>query len=123
MRIQELKAKRLLRRKRHIRKSLTMSGGKLRLTVFRSLNNIYAQIIDDLQKRTLVSASTIDKEVKSMITKDMKKIDQAKLVGKVIAKRALEANIKNVAFDRNGHIYHGRVQALADGAREGGLEF
>lgn len=123
MRIQELKAKRKERRKKHIRKSMTFVGTRIRLTVFRSLNNIYAQIIDDLQQKTLVSASTIDKEVKSLINAEMTKTDKCKLVGKVIAKRALESNIKNVAFDRNGYIYHGRIKALADGAREGGLEF
>ncbi len=123
MRIQELKSKRKLRRKRHIRKSMTFIGDRLRLTVFRSLNHIYAQIIDDKEQKTLLSASTIDKEVKNQITSEMKKVDESVLVGKLIAKRAIEANITNVAFDRNGYIYHGRIKALADGAREGGLQF
>lgn len=123
MTIQELKAKRKLRRKKHIRKSMTFTGERLRLTVFRSLNHIYAQIIDDNEQKTLVSASTIDKEVKSQITSEMKKVDESVLVGKLIAKRAKEANIVSVAFDRNGYIYHGRIKALADGAREGGLQF
>lgn len=123
MKLQQLKVKRKERRKQHIRKSMTITGSRLRLTVFRSLNHIYAQIIDDIQHKTLVSASTIDKEVKSQITSDMKKIDESKLVGKIVAKRALEAEIKTVAFDRNGYIYHGRIKSLADGAREGGLEF
>jgi len=123
MRIQELKSKRKLRRKRHIRKSMTFTGDRLRLTVFRSLNHIYAQIIDDKEQKTLLSASTIDKEVKNLITSEMKKVDESVLVGKLIAKRAIEANITNVAFDRNGYIYHGRIKALADGAREGGLQF
>lgn len=123
MRIQELKSKRKLRRKRHIRKSMTFTGDRLRLTVFRSLNHIYAQIIDDKEQKTLLSASTIDKEVKNQITSEMKKVDESILVGKLIAKRAIEANITNVAFDRNGYIYHGRIKALADGAREGGLQF
>ena len=123
MRLQELKAKRKLRRKKHIKKSMTFAGDRLRLTIFRSLNHIYAQIIDDKEQKTLVSASTIDKEVKTQITSEMKKIDESVLVGKLIAKRALEAKITNVAFDRNGYIYHGRIKALADGAREGGLQF
>ncbi|HRP01227.1 MAG TPA: 50S ribosomal protein L18 [Candidatus Kapabacteria bacterium] len=123
MKVLVLKAKRKLRRKRHIIKSMTFKGDRLRLTVFKSLNHIYAQIIDDKEQKTLVSASTIDKEVKSQITSDMKKSDKSVLVGKLIAKRAKEANISNVAFDRNGYIYHGRVKALADGAREGGLQF
>ena len=123
MRIQDLKAKRKQRRKQHIRRSMTFVGSKLRLTVFRSNLNIYAQIINDKEQKTLVSASTIDKEVKDQLTKDMKKVDVSKLVGKLIAKRAKDANIKDVAFDRNGYIYHGRIKALADGARERGLEF
>lgn len=123
MRIQELKAKRKTRRKKHIRKSMTFTGERLRLTVFRSLTHIYAQIIDDKEQKTLVSASTIDKEIKTQITSEMKKVDESNLVGKLIAKRALEANIQSVAFDRNGYIYHGRIKALADGAREGGLQF
>ncbi len=123
MKVQILKAKRKLRRKSRIKNSMTLTGSRLRLTVFRSLNHIYAQIIDDNEQKTLVSASTIDKEIKSKITSDMKKIDESILVGKLIAKRALESNITSVAFDRNGYIYHGRIKALADGAREGGLQF
>ena len=123
MTVQALKAKRRLRRKMHIQKHVYGSEGQLRLTIFRSLNHIYAQIINDDEHNTLVSASTLDKEVLGLIKPEMTKVQQCVLVGKIVAKRAIDANIKKVAFDRNGYIYHGRVKALADGAREGGLEF
>lgn len=123
MTVQALKAKRRLRRKLHIQKHVYGSVGQLRLTIFRSLNHIYAQIINDDEHNTLVSASTLDKEVQGLIKPEMTKVQQCVLVGKIVAKRAIDANIKKVAFDRNGYIYHGRVKALADGAREGGLEF
>lgn len=120
---QKLKVLRRQRRKKHIRKSIYGSADCLRLTVFRSLNHIYAQIINDDDRRTLVSASTLDKEIRNLIKPEMKKSDLSKLVGATLAKRAIEANIKSVAFDRNSYIYHGRVKALADAARENGLEF
>lgn len=93
-----------------------------RLTVFRSDKHIYAQVIDDVAGNTIASASTLDKEIQSQLKADIKKLDKSKLVGLLIAKRALEAKITNVAFDRNGYLYHGRVKALADAAREGGLK-
>jgi large subunit ribosomal protein L18 len=119
----ELKLKRRLRRKYSIRKKIVGTPDRLRLNVFRSLNNIYAQIIDDVHGRTLVSASTLDKEVKEQIKPDMKRIEHSKIVGAVLAKKALEKNIKKISFDRNGYLYHGRIKALAESARSNGLEF
>jgi large subunit ribosomal protein L18 len=92
------------------------------LNVYRSLNHIYAQIIDDNQKQTLVAASTLDKEIK-VAGKTGGNIDAAKAVGELIAKRAIEKGVKQVVFDRGGYQYHGRIQALAEAARQGGLEF
>ena len=93
-----------------------------RLNVYRSLNNIYAQVIDDEKKITLASASTLDKEVAGKIG-DMTKKEAAKVVGETVAKRAMEKGIKAVVFDRGGYIYQGKVAALAEAAREAGLEF
>lgn len=93
-----------------------------RLNVFRSLANIYAQIIDDTQGHTLISASTVDAEVSGQVA-GLKGVDRAKLVGKVLAERAKAAGIKQVVFDRGGYMYHGQVKALADSSRENGLEF
>jgi len=92
------------------------------LNVFRSLKHIYAQIIDDGQGHTLVSASTLDPELREKI-QGLSKTEQAKLVGQVLAQRALARGVRQVVFDRGGRLYHGRVKALADGSREGGLEF
>ena len=109
------------RTRRHIRVRRKISGtaDRPRLCVYRSNTNIYAQIIDDVAGNTIVSASTLDKEVK---TKHANK-DAAKEVGTLIAKRAAEKKIKSVVFDRSGYIYHGVVKELAEAAREGGLEF
>lgn len=93
-----------------------------RLNVFRSLLNMYAQVIDDANGNTLVSASTLDKDVAGQL-EGKNKAEAAKVVGQVLAQRAKEAGISKVVFDRGGYQYHGRVAALADGAREGGLEF
>ena len=111
-----------LRRKIHIRKRVNGSAEMPRLTMFRSAKHTYAQIIDDVSGRTLVSASTLDKSLRSDI-KDLKKAECAKKVGELVAERAIEAGIKTVVFDRNGFLYHGRVKALADGAREKGKTF
>jgi len=92
-----------------------------RLNVFRSLHHIYAQVIDDVAGNTLVSASTVDKEVVDQGA-GKKKQEQAAIVGKIIAQRALDSGITEVVFDRGGYLYHGRIKALADGAREGGLK-
>ena len=109
------------RKRRHVRVRTKISGTPEcpRLCVFRSNNNIYAQIIDDVAANTLTQASTLDKEIK---IKHANK-EAAKEVGALIAKRALEKNIKEVVFDRGGYIYHGVVKELAEAAREGGLEF
>ena len=117
-------SKEVLRKKRHIRLRQTLKGtaDRPRLDVFRSLNNIYAQVIDDKSGCTLVSASTNDKELRSTI-KSGGNIDAAKVVGKSIGERALAKGITTVVFDRGGYKYHGRVAALADAAREAGLKF
>ena len=113
--------RKLERTRRHARVRTKVSGTaeRPRLCVYRSNTNIYAQIIDDVAGNTLVSASTLDKEVK---TKNSN-VEAAKEVGALIAKRALEKNIKEVVFDRGGYIYHGVVKELAEAAREGGLTF
>jgi len=112
------------RKRRHdrVRKSVHGTADKPRLNVYRSLNEIYAQVIDDNKGHTLASASTIDGELKKK-TKGMNKKEQATLVGQTIAERAIEKGIKEVVFDRGGYKYIGRVAALADGAREKGLQF
>jgi large subunit ribosomal protein L18 len=92
------------------------------LNVFRSLRHIYAQVVDDSEGHTLVSASSIDPEVVAQLD-GLSKTEQARVVGKAVAERALSQGIKQVVFDRGGYKYHGRVKALADAAREGGLEF
>jgi large subunit ribosomal protein L18 len=97
--------------------------GRPRLTVHRSLKYIYAQIIDDAAGKTLASASSLSKEIKNEKTVSAKNLESAKKVGELLAKKAVAAGVKKVAFDRGGHIYHGRVKALADAARAGGLEF
>lgn len=112
----------LKRKKRHLRVRKKLFGTALRprLNVFRSSKNIYAQLIDDEAGVTLVSASTIDKEYQGA---NGGTVDAAKSVGELIAKRAIEKGYSKVVFDRGGYLYHGRVKALADGAREGGLDF
>ena len=113
-----------VRQKRHFRVRNKIEGTTVRprLCVFRSLSNIYAQVIDDSNGHTLVAASTLDAALKSKLTYGGNK-DAAKEVGKLVAERALEKGIKAVVFDRGGYLYHGRVKELADGAREAGLEF
>jgi large subunit ribosomal protein L18 len=108
------------RQRRHLRVRNKISGTAEcpRLNVYRSNKNIYAQVIDDVEGVTLASASTLDKEVS-----DSNKTEQANSVGSLVAKRAADKKIKNVVFDRGGYLYHGRVKALAEGARENGLEF
>ena len=112
------------RQKRHLRmrKKVTGTTERPRLNVYRSLNNIYAQIIDDIKGVALVSASTLDKELKDNPGHGGNK-ESAKAVGTLVAKKAIEAGIKQIVFDRGGYIYHGRVKELADAAREAGLEF
>ncbi len=120
-----MKSKRSRARKaRHfrVRKKVSGAPGKPRLNVFRSLKHIYAQIIDDLSGNTLVAASSLDKEIKEKIGTGGN-IEAAKAIGLLIAGRAADKGIKKVVFDRGGYLYHGRVRALAEAAREGGLEF
>jgi large subunit ribosomal protein L18 len=110
------------RRKRHDRIRLTMVGtaGRPRLAVFRSLNHIYAQVIDDASGRTLVAASTLEKDLRGSKSS---KTDDAAVVGRLVAERAKSAGIERVVFDRAGFRYHGRIKSLADAAREAGLDF
>ncbi len=112
------------RNRRHARVRQKISGttARPRLCVFRSLNHIYAQVIDDEQGSTLIAASTLDTEIKND-SKGKKKTGRAELVGSLVAKRAKEKGISQVAFDRGGFRYQGRVKALADAARKGGLKF
>jgi len=114
----------IARERRHlrVRKHLFGTTQRPRLNVFKSLSEIYAQVIDDVEGDTLVSASTIDKELREKV-KGMKKSEQAKAVGQAVAERAKSKGISSVVFDRGGFRYVGRVKALADGAREGGLQF
>ena len=115
---------RVARRRRHLRVRVKVSGTATapRLSVFRSLNHIYAQIIDDTQGKTLATASTLDPEIKDELA-GKNKTDRSGLVGTLIAKRAKSKGIKRVAFDRGGFKYHGRVKALAEAARKEGLKF
>ena len=112
------------RKRRHerIRRFVQGTAERPRLNIFRSLEHIYAQVIDDEMGYTLVAASTLDPEVREQIS-GLNKSQQAARVGQLVARRALDKGLKKVVFDRGGYPYHGRVKALADGAREGGLEF
>jgi len=110
------------RRRQRIRAKLRkVGGGRHRLSVFRSNNHIYAQVIDDTAGRTVASASSLEKDLRGDLAGG--NVDAAKVVGKLIAERATKAGIDEVYFDRGGYIYHGRVKALAEAAREGGLKF
>ncbi|MGM0555970.1 MAG: 50S ribosomal protein L18 [Myxococcota bacterium] len=117
----KLKDKRF-RRKRSIRKKIFGTPERPRLTVYRSNQHIYAQLVDDIAGHTLASASTVDSEARDELA-DLEKVEQAEAVGKLIAERAKEQGVEKVVFDRNGFIYHGRIAAIADGAREAGLKF
>jgi len=112
------------RQRRHarVRKQIDGTPARPRLNVFRSDKHIYAQVIDDAAGHTLVSASSIDVEVRGAM-KGKNKTEQAKVVGRIVAERAIDAGLKQVVFDRGGYQYHGRVKALADAAREAGLDF
>ena len=116
------KSDRRLRIRRGIRKQITGTSERPRLSVYKSNKALYAQIIDDMDGNTLCSASTVDKELREKV-KGMKKTEQAKAIGQAIAERAKSKGISSVVFDRGGFRYTGRVKALADGAREGGLQF
>jgi len=116
------KVKRRLKIKYRIRKKVFGTPERPRLSVYRSNKHIYAQLIDDEEGITIVTASTLSKELKEKL-EGKTKAEQAKLVGKLLSEKALKAGIKTAVFDRNGYKYHGRVKALAEGAREGGLIF
>jgi large subunit ribosomal protein L18 len=111
-----------VRRKSRIRKRVTGTQQRPRLTVFRSARHIYAQIIDDTQGRTLAAACSLDKTLTDAGA-GTKKVDRATMVGKLLAERAKAKGIDKVVFDRNGFLYHGRVKAVSEGAREAGLQF
>ena len=115
---------RLARKRRHVRVRARVMGTatRPRLCVFRSLNHIYAQIVDDSAGHTLVSASSLDAEIRDKVT-GKKKTESAELVGSLVAQHALDKGIKQIAFDRGGYKYHGRVKALAEAARKAGLDF
>lgn len=112
------------RQRRHlrVRKNISGTAERPRLNVYRSNKNIYAQVIDDIAGQTLISASTLDSELKDAVTNGGS-VEAAKLVGQLVAKRAMEKGMSSVVFDRGGYLYHGRIQALADAAREAGLQF
>lgn len=112
-----------LRRKKHIRKRISGTPEKPRLVVFRSAKHIYAQLIDDVNQKTITGVSSLTKELRPEVEKAKSKVEVAKLVGKGIAEKAKQLKLEQVVFDRNGYIYHGRVKAVAEGAREGGLKF
>ena len=111
-----------LKRKKRIRKNIVGTPQRPRLCVFRSARHIYAQVIDDTRGQTLAAASSLEKSVKESPDANNKK-SAANLVGKLVAERALEKGVKQIVFDRNGFLYHGRVKAVSDGAREIGLDF
>jgi large subunit ribosomal protein L18 len=111
-----------LKRKRRIRRKISGSPERPRLSVFRSARHIYGQIIDDTRGHTLAAASTLSPELKDQLA-GLKKVEAAKLVGRLLAEKARQAGVERVIFDRNGFLYHGRVKALADSAREHGLIF
>ena len=109
--------------KYRIRKKVIGTSERPRLVVFRSLNNIYAHLIDDINNKTIFTVSSLSEEVVKELADKMHKTAKSKIVGKILAKKALENKINKVVFDRNGYLYHGRVKSLADGVREGGLKF
>ena len=109
-----------LRRKRRIRKKISGSAARPRMSVYRSNRHMYAQVVDDVTGKTIAAASTHDPELKTELAGKDKK-EQAKLVGKLVGERVKSAGIEQVVFDRNGYIYHGRIAAVADGAREAGV--
>lgn len=117
------KIERRARIKMRVRKTVKGTTAQPRLTVFRSNKHIYAQLVDDSTSRTMCQASSFDKAVAAQITKEMTKGQIGEVVGKAIAEKAIALGVSQVAFDRNGYLYHGRVQQLAEGARAGGLKF
>ena len=120
--VTERKAKSRARRKKHIRKIVHGTPERPRLVVYRSIGQIYAQLVDDVSGRTLTAVSSLSPDVRDVVAK-LKPIDTGKAVGEACARKAQALNITRVVFDRNGFPYHGRVKAVAEGARKGGLEF
>lgn len=118
-----MKTNKRYRAKIRIRKKISGTTERPRMTVFRSLSQVYVQIIDDSTGNTVAAASSLSKELTDNIKDAKGKISKGKLVGQLVAKKAQEKNIKSVVFDRNGYQYHGRIKAIAEGAREGGLIF
>ena len=116
------KQKKRIQRKKRIRRKIFGTSGCPRMSVYRSLNHCYVQLIDDSASRTILAMSTLSKELKGILDKTGN-TDAAKKLGELMAEKAIEKNIKAVVFDRNGFLYHGRVKALAEGAREKGLQF
>lgn len=119
----ERSRKRKQRIKHQLRKKISGTPEVPRMSVYRSANHIYAQFIDDVNGKTLLTVASNSKEVSGKISEVKGKIEKSKLVGKIAAEKAVSSNISKVVFDRNGFLYHGRIKALADGAREGGLKF
>ena len=117
------KIKRRERRRLRSKKMFTGYSDRARLVVYRSIRHIYGQIVDDSKGKTLVSASTVEKEIQDQLTTAKSKIEKSEIVGQILAERARGKKIKKVVFDRNGFLFHGRVKALAEGARSGGLDF
>lgn len=111
------------RKKVRVRKHISGTAERPRLSVFRSLNHVYAQLIDDESNATILSASTISKEIKEELNNAKSKTEQGNRVGEFLAKKAIEKGITSVVFDRSGYKYHGRIKAVAEGARKGGLKF
>ena len=119
----KIKTFRRLRKKKRIHKIVSGTSERPRLAVFRSARNIYAQLIDDVANRTLAGVSTLTPDLNAQVSKTKSKVDAAKLVGKAIADKAKALKVETVVFDRGGYLYHGRVKAIAEGARENGLKF
>ncbi len=119
----ELKRERRGRARRGLRARIKGTAARPRLVVFRSLKHIYGAIIDDTQGKTILQVSTLNKDIAEELKATKGKTNVSKIVGVALAKKALEKNIQQVVFDRAGHLYHGRLKAFADGAREGGLKF
>lgn len=112
-----------LRNKKHIRKKVSGTIDRPRLVVYKSLKHIYAQLVDDVNQKTLTGMSSLTRELTDEISKAKNKMEVAAIVGKGIAQKALDLKFEKVVFDRNGYIYHGRVKAVAEAARKGGLKF
>lgn len=109
--------------KRYVRQKIKGTSGTPRLSVYRSMNQIYGQLIDDINGKTIISLSSLSKEVKEVLKDAKSKVNKSTLVGKLLAEKAISKNVTKVVFDRNGYLYHGRIKAFAEGARDGGLQF